>query len=124
VGSGVRHHVEGKNEGGVRGSATWTGTARTRQLWAALIAAGSTRLTGAAGMGYEQGRTAVCATQNGMADRWGWATSGPGGSGRGTGGSASEQDSVARGADWRAWQHSTARFGFKPVQTDSKFLKL
>jgi hypothetical protein len=66
----------------VQGSATLIGTARTQRLWAALIAAGGARLTGAAGVGCEQGRMAACATRNGAADRWGRATSEPSGSGR------------------------------------------
>jgi hypothetical protein len=67
---------------------------------------------------------AVRAMRNGAVDRWGRAMSGPRGSGRGAGGSASERGSVARGADQRARQHSAARFGFKPIQTDSKFFKV
>jgi hypothetical protein len=99
----------GGNGGGVRGSMTWTDTARTRWLWAAPTAAGSACLAGAAGAGCEQGRTAACVTRNGAADRWG--------------GSASERGSTARCADRRARQHSAARFGFKPIQTGSNGFK-
>jgi hypothetical protein len=111
----------GENEGGVRGLATWTGMTQTRWLRAAPTEAGGACL---AGMGYEQGRTAACATRNSAADKWGQAMSGPGGSGRGAGGSVSERDSAPQSADRQARLHSAARFGLKPIQTDSKFFKL
>jgi hypothetical protein len=68
------------------GSVTWDGMTRTRWLRAAPTAAGGAR----------------CAMRDEMAERWGQATSGPGGSGRGAGGSASERGRVAQGADRRA----------------------
>jgi hypothetical protein len=77
----------------------WAGTAWTRWLWAALTAVGGACLTGVAGAGYGQGRTAARTTWNGVTDKWGRATSGPGGSGRGAGESASEWGSTARGAN-------------------------
>jgi hypothetical protein len=87
--------VEGKNGGGVQGSVTLTSTARTRRLRAAPTAAGGACLTGVAGAGFKQGRMAVCAMRNDAVDRWGRATSGPGGSGRGAVGVQ------ASGAAWR-----------------------
>jgi hypothetical protein len=82
----------------------WTGTARTRRLQAAL--------------------TAVCATRNGAADRWGRATSRPGGNGRGAGGSASE--GAARLRALTGGPGSTVPPGsvlnrFKWIQNSSKF---
>jgi hypothetical protein len=44
----------GQREGG-RGSMTWTGTARTRRLWAALTAAGGACLAGTAVTGEAAG---------------------------------------------------------------------
>jgi hypothetical protein len=110
----------GGNGGGVRGSMTWTDTARTQWLRAAPTAVGGACLAGA---GCEQGRTAACVTRNGAADRWGRATLGPGGSGWGAGGSASERGSTARCADRWSRQHSAARFGFEPIQTGSNGFK-
>jgi hypothetical protein len=52
------------------------------------------------------------------------ATSVPGGQRLGAGGSETKQGSAVRGADRRARQHSAARFGFKPIQTESKIFQM
>jgi hypothetical protein len=104
-GRGATRRVEGKTEEGSRGSVTWTSTARTRRLQAAPTMVDGT-----------QGRAAACVTWNGAADRWGWATSGPDGSGQSAGERASERGNVAQGADRWARQHSAAQFSFKPNQ--------
>jgi hypothetical protein len=49
---------------------------------------------------------------------------GPGGQRRCAKGSEREQGSTARGADQRARQHSAVRFGFKPIQTESKIFQM
>jgi hypothetical protein len=56
------------------------------------------------------------------ADRQGRATAGPSGS-DGVRERVREWGSVARAADRRARQHSAARFGFKPIQTESKIFQ-
>jgi hypothetical protein len=53
----TRPHRERRRGGGLCGrerlSAMWAGTARMRQLWAALTVVGGARLTGAEGAGRE-----------------------------------------------------------------------
>jgi hypothetical protein len=48
----------------------------------------------------------------------------PGGQRLGAGGSETKQGTAVRGADRRARQHSAARFGFKPIQTESKIFQM
>jgi hypothetical protein len=54
---------------------------------------------------------------------WDRETSGPGGS-DGVRERVRERGSIAQGADRRARQHSVARFGFKPIQTESKIFQM
>jgi hypothetical protein len=60
----ARNEATQRRTGGLCGrerlSVMWAGTARMRQLWAALTVVGGARLTGAEGAGREQGK-AACA---------------------------------------------------------------
>jgi hypothetical protein len=110
-----------------RGSVTWTGTAQTRRLWAAPTAASGACLIGVAGAGCKQGRTAVCMTQNDATNRWGRATSGPGGSDRGAAVVRASRVARRRALDGRADSIVPPRSvlnRFKTVQTDSNLLNL